>query len=212
MPREKDGLGAGDGSSNQQVVTGHSAAGKTLGSGLILFKYFLQIVGDTFSPRVAGNISNEDILCSMEYACAVVSSKLVLVMRHTACGAIKDVIDNVRFGNLTGLLGKMRPAIDATQYDGERTAKSSPSLNAVAWKNVELTMAGIHAGSPVLKRLEDQGHIKIPGEMYCCEAGVVELIASTHASDAHVETKNGLTSRCSLGLVLRRVHQMLSPD
>lgn len=134
-------------------------------------------IGDTFNTRVAGNIANEDILGSMEYACAVAGSKVVLVMGHTACGAIKGAIDNVRLGNLTGLLEKIRPAIEATQYDGDRTAKNYPFVNAVARKNVELTMAGIRAGSSVLKELEDQGHIKIAGAMYSVETGAVEFLS-----------------------------------
>lgn len=134
-------------------------------------------IGDTFNSRVAGNIANEDILGSMEYACAVAGSKLVLVMGHTACGAIKGAIDNVQLGNLTGLLEKIRPAIEATQYDGDRTAKNYPFVNAVARKNVELTMAGIRAGSSVLKGLEDKGDIKIAGAMYSVETGAVEFFA-----------------------------------
>lgn len=134
-------------------------------------------IGDTFNSRVAGNIVNEDILGSMEYACAVAGSKLVLVMGHTNCGAIKGAIDNVQLGNLTGLLGKIRPAIEATQHDGDRTAKNSLFVNAVARKNVELTMAGIRIGSSVLKELEDQGHIKITGAMYSVETGAVEFFS-----------------------------------
>ncbi|HRI39941.1 MAG TPA: carbonic anhydrase family protein, partial [Nitrospira sp.] len=133
-------------------------------------------IGDTFNSRVAGNIANEDILGSMEYACAVAGSKPVLVMGHTACGARKGAVDQVQLGNLTGLLEKIRQAIEATQYDGDRTTKNSLFVNAIARKNVELTMAGIRARSPVLKKLEDQGHIKIAGAMYSVETGVVEFI------------------------------------
>ena len=134
-------------------------------------------IGDTFNSRVAGNIANEDVLGSMEYACAVAGSKLVLVMGHTNCGAIKGAIDNVRLGNLTGLLGKIRPAIELTQYHGDRTAKNSLFVNAVARKNVELTMVAIHTGSSVLKELEDKGHIKIAGAMYSVETGAVEFFS-----------------------------------
>lgn len=134
-------------------------------------------IGDTFNSRVAGNIVNEDILGSMEYACAVAGSKLVLVMGHTACGAIKGAIDKVQLGNLTGLLEKIRPAIEATPYDGNRIANNYPFVNAVARKNVELTVAGIRAGSSVLKELEDKGRIKIAGAMYSVETGVVEFFS-----------------------------------
>lgn len=134
-------------------------------------------IGDTFNSRVAGNIVNEDILGSMEYACAVAGSKLVLVMGHTACGAIKGAIDKVQLGNLTSLLGKIWPAIEATQYDGDRIANNYPFVNAVARTNVELTVAGIRAGSSVLKELEDKGRIKIAGAMYSVETGVVEFFS-----------------------------------
>ena len=134
-------------------------------------------IGDTFNSRVAGNIANEDILGSMEYACVVAGSKLVLVMGHTACGAIKGAIDQVQLGNLTGLLDKIRPAVESTQYDGDRTAKNFLFVNAVARKNVEWTMAGIRAGSSVLKGLEDKGDIKIAGAMYSVETGAVEFFS-----------------------------------
>ena len=134
-------------------------------------------IGDTFTSRVAGNIANEDILGSMEYACAVAGSKLVLVMGHTACGAIKGAIDKVQLGNLTGLLEKIRPAIEATQYDGARVSTNAAFVTAVARKNVELTMAGIRAGSSVLKDLEDEGRIKIAGAMYHLDTAVVEFLS-----------------------------------
>jgi carbonic anhydrase len=132
-------------------------------------------LGDTFNSRVAGNIANEDILGSMEYACAVAGSKLVLVMGHTACGAIKGAIDKVQLGNLTGLLEKIRPAVESTQYDGDRTSKNAAFVTAVARKNVELTMAGIRAGSSVLKGLESDGRIRIVGAMYDLDTAVVEF-------------------------------------
>ena len=84
-------------------------------------------IGDIFNARVAGNIANEDILGSMEFACKVAGAKVVLVMGHTACGAIKGAIDNVELGNLTGLLAKIRPAVKATAFEGERSSKNSAS-------------------------------------------------------------------------------------
>lgn len=134
-------------------------------------------IGDTFNSRVAGNIANEDILGSMEYACAVAGSKLVLVMGHTACGAIKGAIDGVQLGNLTGLLAKIRPAIEATPFDGARVSLNPAFVTAVARKNVELTMAAIRAGSAVLKDLEANGSIKIAGAMYSVETGAVEFFS-----------------------------------
>jgi carbonic anhydrase len=132
-------------------------------------------IGDTFNARVAGNIANEDILGSMEFACKVAGAKVVLVMGHTACGAIKGAIDDVKLGNLTGLLGKIRPAVDQTQYTGEHSSKNSGFVDAVARKNVELTMADIHRRSAVLADLENSGAIKIAGAMYDLESGRVDF-------------------------------------
>ena len=132
-------------------------------------------IGDTFNARVAGNISNDDILGSMEFACKLAGAKVVLVMGHTACGAIKGAIDNAQLGNLTGLLGKIRPAVAATKYQGERSAKNYGFVDAVARTNVELTMADIRRRSSVLADLEKSGAIKIVGAMYNLETGVVEF-------------------------------------
>src|SRR6202162_5509635 len=134
-------------------------------------------IGDIFSGRVAGNVADEDILGSMEFACKVAGSKVVLVMGHTACGAIKGAIDNVQLGNLTGLLAKIRPAVEQTQYQGERSAKNYGFVDAVARKNVELTMIDIHRRSPVLADLETSGAIKIAGAMYNLDTGRVEFFA-----------------------------------
>jgi carbonic anhydrase len=105
----------------------------------------------------------------------VTGSKVVLVMGHTACGAIKGAIDDVKLGNLTALLAKIRPAVEATQYSGERTAKNYAFVDAVARKNVELTIAKIREQSPVLRELESSGSIKIAGSMYNLETGVVDF-------------------------------------
>jgi carbonic anhydrase len=132
-------------------------------------------IGDTFNARVAGNIANDDIIGSMEFACKVAGAKVVLVMGHTACGAIKGAIDNVQLGNLTGLLAKIRPAVSATEYSGERSSKNYDFVDAVARKNVELTMKEIHRRSTVLADLEGSGAIKLTGAMYNLETGVVEF-------------------------------------
>jgi carbonic anhydrase len=132
-------------------------------------------IGDIFSGRVAGNIADEDIMGSMEFACKAAGAKVVLVMGHTACGAIKGAIDDVKLGNLTALLAKIRPAVEATQYTGERTAKNYAFVDAVARKNVELTIAKIREQSPVLRELESSGSIKIAGSMYNLETGVVDF-------------------------------------
>ena len=134
-------------------------------------------IGDCFNARVAGNIANDDILGSMEFACKVTGAKVVLVMGHTACGAIKGAIDNVQLGNLTGLLAKIRPAVEATQYEGDRSAKNYGFVDAVARKNVELTVTDIHRRSAILADLEKSGAIKIVGSMYNLETGALDFFA-----------------------------------
>jgi carbonic anhydrase len=94
-------------------------------------------IGDTFSGRVAGNVVNDDQLGSMEFACAVLGSKLVLVLGHTACGAIKGAIDDVELGNLTGLLARIKPAITQTKFEGEKSSKNPAYVDAVAHTNVK---------------------------------------------------------------------------
>jgi carbonic anhydrase len=133
-------------------------------------------IGDIFSSRVAGNVADEGVLGSMEFACKVAGSKVVLVMGHTACGAIKGAIDGVQLGNLTALLARIRPAVEATQYVGERSAKNYAFVDAVARKNVLLTIANIREKSPVLQDLESSGSIKIAGAMYNLETGTVEFV------------------------------------
>jgi carbonic anhydrase len=125
---------------------------------------------------VAGNIANDDILGSLEFACKLAGAKVVLVMGHTSCGAIKGAIDNAQLGNLTGLLTKIRPAVQATEYEGERSAKNYGFVDAVARKNVELTITDIHRRSAVLADLESSGAIKIVGAMYNIETGLLEFL------------------------------------
>jgi len=134
-------------------------------------------IGEIFSGRVAGNVADEDVLGSMEFACKVAGSKVVLVMGHTACGAIKGAIDGVQLGNLTALLAKIRPAVEATHYTGERSAKNYAFVDAVARQNVSLTIANIREKSTVLRELESTGSIKIAGAMYNLETGAVEFLA-----------------------------------
>ncbi len=134
-------------------------------------------IGDVFNSRVAGNVESADILGSMEFACKLSGSKVVLVMGHTGCGAIKGAIDNAELGNLTGLLAKIKPAVAATTYTGERTSKNYAFVDAVARKNVEITMTNIRKGSPVLAGMESNGAIKIAGAMYNLETGVVDFFA-----------------------------------
>jgi carbonic anhydrase len=134
-------------------------------------------IGDIFNCRVAGNVKNPDILGSMEFACKLAGAKVVLVMGHTACGAVKGAIANAELGNLTGLLTKIKPAVQATAYTGERSANNYGFVDAVARKNVEMTIAHIRRDSPVLAELEASGAIKITGAMYNLETGAVEFFS-----------------------------------
>jgi len=132
-------------------------------------------IGDIFSGRIAGNVADEDVLGSIEFACKVAGSKVVLIMGHTNCGAIKGVIDGAELGNLTALLSKIRPAVEATRYTGERSSKNYAFVDAVARENVVMTIANVRQRSPVLRDLESAGTIKIAGSMYNLETGVVEF-------------------------------------
>lgn len=134
---------------------------------------FDQGIGDIFINRVAGNVSNADILGGMEYGCAVVGSKLILVLGHTECGAVKGAIDGAELGNLTGLLNKIDPAVSATKYDGDRTSKDGTFVEMVTEENVRLAVENIRKNSPVLKGMEDEGKIKIVGGMYNVSTGEV---------------------------------------
>lgn len=134
-------------------------------------------IGDVFNARVAGNVANDDILGSLEFACQLSGAKVALVMGHTACGAIKGAIDNAELGHLTGLLGKIKPAVQATVYDGERSSRNYGFVDLVARKNVELTVADIRQRSTVLAALEARGRIKILGGMYRLDSGLVDFYA-----------------------------------
>jgi len=112
----------------------------------------------------------------MEFACKLAGAKVVLVMGHTACGAIKGAIDNAELGNLTQLLAKIKPAVQATTYSGERSASNYGFVDAVARKNVEMTIADIRADSRVLAELETSGAIMIAGAMYNLQTGAVEFV------------------------------------
>jgi carbonic anhydrase len=134
-------------------------------------------IGDTFNARIAGNIANDDLLGSLEFACALAGAKVVLVMGHTGCGAIKGAIDGAELGNLTGLLNKIKPAVDATRYDGERSSKNAAFVDEVASTNVRLTLAEIRRRSATLAALEKDGKISIVGSMYQLSGGRVEFLS-----------------------------------
>jgi len=133
-----------------------------------------QGVGDIFSARVAGNVLDDDILGSMEFACKVAGAKLIAVIGHSNCGAIKGAVDNVELGNLTGLLTKIKPAIDAVPADVQpRTSKNYAFVNDVSEGNVKLVMKQIRERSPILREMLDQGQIELVGGMYDLATGKV---------------------------------------
>jgi carbonic anhydrase len=133
-------------------------------------------IGDTFNGRIAGNVVNDDLLGSMEFACGVAGAKVVLVFGHTACGAVKGAIDDVEMGNLTGLLARIKPAISATKFDGEKSSKNAAYVDAVARTNVVLALDNIRRRSPVLEDLEKKGSVQIAGAMYDLATGKVEFV------------------------------------
>jgi len=134
-------------------------------------------IGETFNCRVAGNVQNEDILGSMEFACALAGAKVVVVMGHTSCGAVKGAIANAELGNLTGLLSKIKPAVDETVYAGKRTADNYDFVDSVARTNIKMTLADIRKHSPTLNKLEQDGKIKIVGAIYKLVGGEVEFFS-----------------------------------
>ena len=137
---------------------------------------FDQGIGDIFSARVAGNILNDDILGSMEFACKASGGKLIAVIGHSNCGAIKGAVDDVQLGNLTGLLTKIKPAIDAVPADVQpRTSKNYEFVNEVGAANVKLVMKEIRERSPILAGMLDQGEIGLVGGMYDLSTGKVQF-------------------------------------
>ena len=139
---------------------------------------FDQGIGDVFSARVAGNFVNEDILGSMEFACKLAGTKIVLVLGHTSCGAVKGACDDAKLGNLTALISKIKPAVEAVEEPIDKSLRNSSNIdfvNTVAKKNVHMTIANIRTQSPVLKEMEDQEMIKIIGAMYDIKDGSVSF-------------------------------------
>ena len=134
-------------------------------------------VGDAFSSRVAGNIVNEDILGSLEYGAKVSGAKLIVILGHTSCGAVKGACDNVAMGNLTGLLQKIRPAVDATphRHGPDRSSNNAPFVNAVAEQNVHLTVQGLLDKSPVLRDMVAKNEVKVVGAMLDIKTGQVQF-------------------------------------
>ena len=139
---------------------------------------FDQGIGDIFNARVAGNFVNEDILGSLEFACKLAGSKVIVVMGHTSCGAVKGACDHAELGNLTQMLDKIMPAVDGTSTaEGEaRNSFNGDFVNRVAVKNVELTIANLKSMSPVLNEMLENGEIDVVGAMYDVKDGSVSFL------------------------------------
>lgn len=140
---------------------------------------FDQRIGDVFVARVAGNMENVDILGSMEFATAAAGSKLVMVLGHQACGAIKGACDHVQLGNLTALLEKLQPAVVAVQDEfpaDQRNSKNAEFVERVVHANVARTVEDIRRDSPLLAGMERDGKIKIVGAYYSLDTGEVTLL------------------------------------
>ena len=141
---------------------------------------FDQGIGDLFSIRIAGNFVNEDILGSMEFACKLAGTKVLVVLGHTACGAVKGACDHARMGNLTALVNKIEPAVDAVELPVDESMRNSSNIgfvNSVASKNVEMTLSNIRNKSEILNQMESSGDLIIIGGMYDIADGKVTFYA-----------------------------------
>ncbi|WP_047247046.1 carbonic anhydrase family protein [Maribacter thermophilus] len=139
---------------------------------------FDQGLGDIFSIRIAGNFVNEDILGSMEFGCKLAGTKLIVVLGHTSCGAIKGACDHARLGNLTSLINKIEPAVAAVKEPTDESLRNSKNLefvDSVAEKNVQMTLENIRKRSSVLAEMEEKKEIMIVGAMYDISTGAVKF-------------------------------------
>lgn len=138
---------------------------------------FDQGIGDVFVGRVAGNFVNTDLLGSMEFACKVSGAKLIIVMGHQHCGAVKGAIDDVHLGNITAMLQNIKPAVSMSQnFEGEKTSKNEDFVKYVAQNNVRNTISEIKAKSEILRKMEEKGEIKIVGAFYTLRTGKLQFL------------------------------------
>ena len=138
---------------------------------------FDQGIGDVFVGRVAGNFVNTDLLGSMEFACKVAGAKLIIVMGHQHCGAVKGAIDDVHLGNITSMLANIKPAVEMSKnFEGEKSSKNEAYVKLVAQNNVRNTIAQIRVKSEILKEMEAKGEIKIVGAFYTLRTGKLEFV------------------------------------
>lgn len=139
---------------------------------------FDQGLGDIFSVRIAGNFVNQDILGSMEFACKLAGTKLIVVLGHTACGAVKGACDDAKLGNLTSMLAKIKPAVEAVKEPQDaslRNSSNSGFVDTVSAKNVQLSIDRIIKESDVLSDMQNNGEIRIVGAMYDINTGTVNF-------------------------------------
>ena len=139
---------------------------------------FDQGIGDIFSIRIAGNFVNTDILGSMEFACKLAGTRLIIVLGHTSCGAVKGACDDAKLGNLTSMLAKIKPAVDSTTMPSDISIRNSSNISFVddvAVKNVELNIQNILNSSEVISEMVNNGEVKIIGAMYDVSTGAVNF-------------------------------------
>lgn len=165
----------------EQTITGQYPKAVVLScidSRVPVEQVFDQAIGDVFVARVAGNFENEDILGSLEYSCAVAGSKLVLVLGHESCGAVKAACDDVKLGNITHLLSNIMPAVEksSNEVDGENNSSNADFVAKTVENNVLLTMGRIRERSEILADLENTGKIKIVGGVYSLQTGKVNML------------------------------------
>ena len=156
----------------------HSIVLSCIDSRVVVEQVFDQALGDIFVARVAGNFVNTDIVASMEYACGVAGSKLIVVLGHEGCGAVKAACDKVELGNITSLLSNITPAVNAVKDRIGKPHDSSNAylVNATIDENVSQAIDQIRSMSPMLKDLEDKGQIQIKGGVYKLASGKVEWL------------------------------------
>lgn len=134
-------------------------------------------IGDMFVGRVAGNFVNTDLLGSLEFACKVTGAKLIVILGHSSCGAVKSAIDNVKMGNITSMLSNIQPAIALSQnFQSDKSSKNDAYTDFVAKNNVLHTIEVIKSDSPVLNEMLHNGEIKIVGAFYDLKTGVISFM------------------------------------
>ena len=177
-----DSLTASDNSSLRAAcVSGQAPQAIVLScidSRVVVEEVFDQALGDIFVARVAGNFANTDIVASMEYACKVAGSKVIVVLGHEGCGAVKAACDGVELGNITALLSNIQPAVDTvkTSIGGPHDSGNSAFVNATIIENVNHTIDQIRSMSPILSALESEGSIAIKGGVYQLASGAVHWV------------------------------------